>query len=983
MALQELVNETPINAVAAKYKCARGMLQSLQQMASTFAGIVTSFCNSLQWDTLSLIVSQFKERLYFGVHRDLIDLMRIPDLNHKRARALFDAGITSLVDLANADILSIEKILYNALSFDSAKQHDNENVLETAQRNEARNFYITGKAGITVAEAAKLLVQEARCFVQYEIGVGNINWSQNKDNTVDINAGNNDELHMSYEEKRIPSPMENDSNETEVIVTIKDKDKNTKECEYIHDNYNAKHNKGDVPTATSKTIKTRDTENLKEATKVKVDDPQNVIETKNSLKDDKNKNYLNGKEKDNILNEFHTKSNDLKKGCDRKEAKDSGQEKRAGHMKQIVKNHNINNIEDNGNVAIVGEERIDAHASKTDNDIKKAIEKPKSSEQNADKQELTPINVIRSNDKENTNLKSDVNNKKTTEKRKSTEETAQNKDVTSPKLRRSNENSNERPINDEEKPSTSKKAQRLLRAKQLSEMKKQEWAKKQVNQEKLSSTPSSEMHKQNGTTISKNEQEYNIESSKIKQNPTTSSDYKNRNNPNSNNHDKDFAIKAQNETPKSNKDNIMNEKSTSVQNALADKKQNEFVQPSHNTPRSSLKTYNNKATTKMPRRSPRNHLISSTRIEQKSYSTEATTPPTKKSISKATAKSPQELFGDDNEESFVFNTGVNEALKKAECSKATDSKEDDFNKSQDDEIPSSQKMVEDITTNKTNSPHASRFLRSLRATQRLNTPKSTPRRATREPKSETTKVNHHKSSPIKKSISPEIKKTPPQEPPSSSSIELSDFSMENSLMKNPMHLNASHIMSCSKVDTESSSFKSIDIIDICGDQQLFKGAFKEFMANKRLGFCLGVQQQPGKRKPIIGANLLLNQVATAEKDSESTQKEFQIDDTNYLAGIGFCISDSLQSNLVYYMNMQTEGTCKGLTAEVKCKYLRMLFRSSDHCLIVYDAKEQFKIIRKLMKDIGEISISLEDPKVANWLLQPDKTHNLHSLVIWV
>ncbi|TMW41572.1 hypothetical protein DOY81_013349, partial [Sarcophaga bullata] len=169
LALQELVNETPINKVAVKYKCSRGMLQSLQQMASTFAGIVTSFCNSLQWDTLSLIVSQFKERLYFGIHRDLIDLMRLPDLNHKRARALFDAGVTSLVELASSDVLNIEKILFNSLSFDSAKKHDDENEFEAAQRNEERNFFITGKTGLNIGEAAKMLIQDARRFVQYKL----------------------------------------------------------------------------------------------------------------------------------------------------------------------------------------------------------------------------------------------------------------------------------------------------------------------------------------------------------------------------------------------------------------------------------------------------------------------------------------------------------------------------------------------------------------------------------------------------------------------------------------------------------------------------------------------------------------------------------------------------------------------------------------------------------------------------------------------
>lgn len=154
------------------------MLQTLQQMASTFAGIVTAFCTSLQWSTLALIVSEFKDRLYFGIHSDLIDLMRLPDLTQKRARALFDAGFKNLVQLAGADVLELEKVLFNSLSFDSAKQHDHENAEEAAKRNMVRNFFITGKAGMTVAEAAKLLIGEARQFVQYEFGAGSIKWTQ-------------------------------------------------------------------------------------------------------------------------------------------------------------------------------------------------------------------------------------------------------------------------------------------------------------------------------------------------------------------------------------------------------------------------------------------------------------------------------------------------------------------------------------------------------------------------------------------------------------------------------------------------------------------------------------------------------------------------------------------------------------------------------------------------------------------------------------
>lgn len=39
LALQDLVNEIPLPEVAAKFQCARGFLQGLQQAAATFAGV--------------------------------------------------------------------------------------------------------------------------------------------------------------------------------------------------------------------------------------------------------------------------------------------------------------------------------------------------------------------------------------------------------------------------------------------------------------------------------------------------------------------------------------------------------------------------------------------------------------------------------------------------------------------------------------------------------------------------------------------------------------------------------------------------------------------------------------------------------------------------------------------------------------------------------------------------------------------------------
>ena len=43
------------------------MLQSLQQAAATFAGMVTRFCSRLGWLNLELLIGQFQDRFQFGI----------------------------------------------------------------------------------------------------------------------------------------------------------------------------------------------------------------------------------------------------------------------------------------------------------------------------------------------------------------------------------------------------------------------------------------------------------------------------------------------------------------------------------------------------------------------------------------------------------------------------------------------------------------------------------------------------------------------------------------------------------------------------------------------------------------------------------------------------------------------------------------------------------------------------------------------------
>lgn len=76
LALQDLVREVPLNVVARRYGANRGMLQSLQGSAATFAGMVTVFCQKLGWTNMELLLSQFQSRLSFGVERELCDLVQ-------------------------------------------------------------------------------------------------------------------------------------------------------------------------------------------------------------------------------------------------------------------------------------------------------------------------------------------------------------------------------------------------------------------------------------------------------------------------------------------------------------------------------------------------------------------------------------------------------------------------------------------------------------------------------------------------------------------------------------------------------------------------------------------------------------------------------------------------------------------------------------------------------------------------------------------
>ncbi|KAJ3614296.1 hypothetical protein NHX12_017870 [Muraenolepis orangiensis] len=168
LVLQDLVKEVPLSEVASRYNCNRGQLQSLQQSASTYAGMVTVFCKRLGWTTMELLLSQYQTRLSFGVQRELVDLVRVSLLNATRARALYAQGLCTVAELARATVSDVEKAL--------SKRAVDESEVEAAERRSLRCVWVSGGRALTEREAANEIVSEARLLLQEDLAQLGIQW---------------------------------------------------------------------------------------------------------------------------------------------------------------------------------------------------------------------------------------------------------------------------------------------------------------------------------------------------------------------------------------------------------------------------------------------------------------------------------------------------------------------------------------------------------------------------------------------------------------------------------------------------------------------------------------------------------------------------------------------------------------------------------------------------------------------------------------
>uniref|UniRef100_A0A8C4VI48 DNA polymerase theta n=1 Tax=Gopherus evgoodei TaxID=1825980 RepID=A0A8C4VI48_9SAUR len=177
LALLDLISEIPLKDITKKYNCSRGQLQSLQQSAATYAGMVTVFSNRLGWHNMEQLLSQFQSRLTFGIQRELCDLVRVSLLNAQHARALYNAGFITVADLAKGNTAEVETALKNAVPFKSIRRAVDEDEEAAEERRNTHCIWMVGMKGLTESEAASLIVEEARILLQQDLAAMGVQWS--------------------------------------------------------------------------------------------------------------------------------------------------------------------------------------------------------------------------------------------------------------------------------------------------------------------------------------------------------------------------------------------------------------------------------------------------------------------------------------------------------------------------------------------------------------------------------------------------------------------------------------------------------------------------------------------------------------------------------------------------------------------------------------------------------------------------------------
>lgn len=178
----------------------------------------------------------------------------------------------------------------------------------------------------------------------------------------------------------------------------------------------------------------------------------------------------------------------------------------------------------------------------------------------------------------------------------------------------------------------------------------------------------------------------------------------------------------------------------------------------------------------------------------------------------------------------------------------------------------------------------------------------------------------------------------------------------------------------SELIEELIQYKEFNIIHVFRKLEFFNEFETTIRNSSVVSVSVGVNQLL-KAAPIIGLSSLMNQAIGDDENIKSYNCTF--DDNKFIAGISLCLSDSE----VCYLNLQNETDDDvAITFDMKIKFLVDLFHMKHMTLVMYDAKEQCKVLLKCFPQLSTFCAQLRDPLVANWLLLPDVDRNLLTMV---
>ncbi|XP_078170110.1 helicase and polymerase-containing protein TEBICHI-like [Carex rostrata] len=174
--LSRLVQETSIANVCEAFNVDKGMIQCLQENAGRFASMVSVFCQRLGWSDLEGIISKFQNRVSFGVRAEIAELTIIPSVKGYRARALYKAGLSTPLAIAEASVSDIAKALFESSSWTGqdvtglqriylgiAKKIKNgarKIVFDQAEEAQLAAFMALKSLGLNVPQISKLLLPQ-------------------------------------------------------------------------------------------------------------------------------------------------------------------------------------------------------------------------------------------------------------------------------------------------------------------------------------------------------------------------------------------------------------------------------------------------------------------------------------------------------------------------------------------------------------------------------------------------------------------------------------------------------------------------------------------------------------------------------------------------------------------------------------------------------------------------------------------------------